>query len=90
MFLTSTKTSLEAAEYQYITATPTISVCEEYNGWSRHGDDVDMNVAMVTIVTNQGGSVRFTVSILWRISTNGFQTLSLHCIMHNFFHWFGF
>ena len=28
----------------------------------------------------------------WLISTNGFgfQTLSLHCIMHNFFHWFLF
>ena len=53
MFLTSTKTSLDAAEYQYIMAMPTIFVCEEYNGWSWHGDDVDMNVAMVTIVTQE-------------------------------------
>ena len=41
-------------------------------------------------------------TVLWLISTNGdglgfgfgfgfeFQTLLLHCIMHNFFHWFGF
>ena len=31
-------------------------------------------------------------TVLWLISTNGegLQILSLHCIMHNFFHWFRF
>ena len=52
------------------------------------------------VVRNPPLEMTHVVCVLWLISTNGdgfgfrfgFQTLSLHCVMHNFFHWlrFGF